>query len=58
MVFCRHDLTDLVELCAEYLDNQKAGAGLEKESRLYFDRFLHRDQLAAYYLQQIHKFIG
>jgi hypothetical protein len=57
LVYCTSDLSDLVPLCVEYLQSRDSRNELVRNSRLYFDRFLHRDQLAAYYLHQIFKAI-
>ena len=58
IAYCKSDMSDLVALCSYYLENREAQAALVRNTRLYFDRFLHRDQLAAYYLQQILKVLG
>jgi hypothetical protein len=50
IVYASDDLSDLVPLCAYYLENDQAREQICQNSRIYFDRFLHRDQLAAYYL--------
>jgi hypothetical protein len=50
MVFTADDLSDLVELCATYLDSPEAREELCANTRDYFDRWLDRRQLAAYYL--------
>ena len=55
---CKSDMSDLVAICSYYLENREAQETLVQNTRLYFDRFLHRDQLAAYYLQQILKVTG
>lgn len=55
LAYCKSDMSDLVELCNFYLENREARESLLRNTRLYFDRFLHRDQLAAYYLQQFLK---
>lgn len=51
VVFTKDDLTDLVPLCAFYLENDEAREEMCRESRAFFDSYLHRDQLAAYYLE-------
>ena len=58
IVYCKDDLSDLVSLCGYYLDNKEAQRAFRRNTRLYFDRFLHREQLAAYYLQHVLKFLG
>ena len=51
IVYAKEDLSDLVDLCRFYLNNDEARREVVRNSRLYFDRYLHRDQLAAYYLR-------
>lgn len=58
LAYCKSDMSDLVALCSYYLENHDAREKLVRNTRLYFDRFLHRDQLAAYYLQQVLKVVG
>lgn len=50
IVYVKDDLSDLVELCRYYLEHDEERKRLCRNSREYFDRYLHRDQLAAYYL--------
>ena len=50
IVYVKDDLSDLVDLCRFYLENDAARETLCQNSRAYFDKYLHRDQLAAYYL--------
>lgn len=50
IVYMKDDFSDLVDLCRFYLQNDDAREALRRNSRAYFDRYLHRDQLAAYYL--------
>jgi spore maturation protein CgeB len=57
-VTCADDLSDLVEVCRYYirLDDDReriAAAGCE-----YFDRYLHCDQLAGYYVTTILNRLG
>jgi hypothetical protein len=51
VAFARPDLSDLVELCALYLDDEAARERLAAGGAEFFDRYLHRDQLTAYYLR-------
>ena len=51
IVYVKPDLSNLVELCRFYLENDTAREELARNSRSYFDKYLHRDQLAAYYLR-------
>jgi hypothetical protein len=50
IVYTKDDLSDLVDLCAYYLENDEEREGIGRKSREYFDKYLHRDQLASYYL--------
>jgi hypothetical protein len=50
IVYAREDLSDLVDLCRFYLENDDARETVRSNSRAFFDKYLHRDQLAAYYL--------
>jgi hypothetical protein len=51
IVYTKGDLSDLASLCAFYLRNDKPREEICRQSRAFFDQYLHRDQLAAYYLQ-------
>ncbi len=50
IVFTKNDLSDLVELCKYYLEHDEERKELCHNSRIFFDRYLHREQLASYYL--------
>jgi hypothetical protein len=50
VVHCKNDLSDLVPLCRHYLENTEERLRIARNAREYFDRYLHRDQLAGYYL--------
>jgi hypothetical protein len=50
VVYAREDLSDLIELCERYVFDDAARERVAANARAYFDRYLHRDQLAAYYL--------
>jgi len=50
IVHCAPDLSNLVELCRRYRDDEQECGRVTRGARDYFDRYLHRDQLAAYYL--------
>lgn len=52
LVYMRDDLSDLVSLCQYYLAHEDERRRLALNSRTAFDRYLHRDQLAAYYLSE------
>jgi hypothetical protein len=50
IVYCRDDLTDLVDVVDSLRRDEARLARLNVESRSYFDRYLDRRQLAGYYL--------
>ena len=50
IVFCKDDLSDLVPICRRLLNNDGERIRIAKNAREYFDRYVHRDQLARYYL--------
>jgi hypothetical protein len=52
IVYCRDDLSDLVSQCRRYLKDGDARTRIARNARDHFDRFLHRDQLARYYLNR------
>lgn len=58
LVFIDPDLSDLVEVCSHYLDNVEERERIGRNARDYFDRYLHRDQLAAYYLWKAAERLG
>lgn len=45
------DLSDLVEVCSYYLENTDAREEMCRNSRHFFDQYLHKDNLTAYYLR-------
>lgn len=53
MVFCKPDLSDLVDLCSYYLDKEEEREQIARNSKEYFDKYLHKDQLAAFYLSHM-----
>jgi hypothetical protein len=53
LVHTEPDLSDLVTTCEAYLTDDAARERIEHNSRSFFDRYLHRDQLAAYYLHSV-----
>jgi hypothetical protein len=58
VVYCKPDYSDLEELCAYYPRHDDERRRLVDASRRFFDRYLHRDQLAAYYLSQCTRLLG
>jgi Glycosyl transferases group 1 len=50
IVYANDDLSDFVALCQYYLEHDDERNEIARNSRDFFDRYLHRDQLAAYYL--------
>lgn len=50
VAYVRADLSDLLEVCERYLRDEEARERLASSARDYFDRYLHREQLACYYL--------
>lgn len=53
VVYFRRDLSDIVDVCAELVADEPRQRRIAAAAREYFDRFLHRDQLAAYYLDRM-----
>jgi hypothetical protein len=50
IVYAKEDLSDFVSLCSYYLQHDAEREQIRLDAKLYFDRYLHRTQLAAYYL--------
>jgi hypothetical protein len=46
----RDDLSDLVDVCRQQIKSATSMETLARNARNYFDRYLHPDQLADYYL--------
>lgn len=53
LVHCAPDLSDLGDICAELVSDDDERERIARNGRDFFDRYLHRRQLAAYYLTQI-----
>lgn len=51
VIYCREDMSDLVELCEYYLSHDKEREQIAANSRQYFDLNLHKDNLVRYYLR-------
>lgn len=49
----RDDLSDLGDVCARLVRDTGEQERLARGARDYFDRYLHRRQLGAYYLSEI-----
>jgi len=47
------DLSDLVDVCERYVRDDAAREAMAAAARSYFDRYLHRDQLAGYCLDHL-----
>jgi hypothetical protein len=52
------DLSDLLSVCRYYLAHEKERATIAKAGRDFFDRYLHSDHLAAYYLRALLDRVG
>jgi hypothetical protein len=50
LVYCREDYSDLEDICVALLRDDAERRRFIRKSRAFFDRYMHRDQLAAYYL--------
>ncbi len=50
IVYCKPDLSDLLDLCRYYLANEGERERIARNAREFFDRNLHKDNLARYYL--------
>ena len=50
VAWTRDDQSDLVDLCQYYVENDDAREQMVAQTRLFFDRYLHAESLAAYYL--------
>lgn len=53
LAYAKPDMSDLVSVCGELLEQPELRREMVESSREYFDRYLHTDQLAAYYLHLI-----
>jgi len=51
VVYSKPDLSDLVDLCSYYLAHDEAREEMARRSRQFFDEYLHKDNLTAYYLR-------
>jgi len=53
IVYCRSDLADLADLCARYVDDEKARRRIGLNAAQFFDEHLYPTRLAGYYLQTL-----
>ncbi|PYP71960.1 MAG: hypothetical protein DMD41_10750 [Gemmatimonadetes bacterium] len=53
VIYCQPDARDLVALCEALLGDPARRRRMELAAREFFDRYLHRDQLSAYYLATV-----
>ena len=51
IVYVKEDFSDLVELCEYYLENTEEREEIARNSREFFDLYLHKDNLVKYYLK-------
>jgi len=58
ILFVSTDLSDLVEVCAELVQDQERCDRIALQAREYFDRYLRADQLAGYYVHQCLAVLG
>jgi len=52
IVYAKPDLSDLASLCNYYLEHSEEREQMAQNGREFFDKYLHRDQIAAYYLSK------
>jgi glycosyltransferase involved in cell wall biosynthesis len=53
IIYAKDDLSDLVDLCRQYLADDERREAISRNARRLFDDHLHRRSLAAYYLHTI-----
>ncbi len=51
VAYTNDDLSNLVELCRFYVENDEAREAMCQESRRFFEQYLHKDNLTSYYLR-------
>src|SRR5581483_6641052 len=51
VVYCKDDLSDLADLCVEYLQDGEARARVGANAARFFDEHLYHTQLAPYYVE-------
>jgi hypothetical protein len=58
VAYCKSDYSDIISVCRRYLDDEVKRRDLVRQSREFFDTYLHRDQLASYYIHCCLKLFG
>jgi len=53
IIYVKPDLSDLISTCENLLKDEKLISEISKNSRDFFDQYLHIDQLTAYYLHHM-----
>lgn len=53
LLYSRPDGSDVVARCEALLSDRSQRTAMEGAARAFFDRYLHRDQLSAYYLATV-----
>lgn len=50
IVYCKEDMSDLVDLCEEYLNNESERVRIGQNAAAFFDKYLSVDVLSEYYV--------
>ncbi len=50
LVYCKDDYSDFEDVCVALLNDEAERRRLVQNSREFFDKYMHRDQMASYYL--------
>ena len=53
VVYCASDLSDLGDVCSHLVRDDVERERIARNAREFFDRYLHRRQLATYYVSKI-----
>lgn len=53
IVYCASDLADLGEMCSQLVRDDQERERIARNAREFFDRYLHRRQLATYYISKV-----
>jgi glycosyltransferase involved in cell wall biosynthesis len=51
IIYCKEDMSDLVELCEEYLNNESERIRIGRNAAEFFDKYLSVDVLSEYYVR-------